>query len=61
MLKICPKCDHTFEYCVDDISKCHCISLTIDANTIALLKDEFDDCLCVVWFKLLAAETHNQL
>jgi hypothetical protein len=46
MLKICPKCKQSFDCCADDISKCHCFSITIDADTLALLKDKFDDCLC---------------
>ncbi len=46
MLKICPKCKQSFECCVDDILKCHCVNITIDAATLALLKDEYHDCLC---------------
>jgi hypothetical protein len=61
MLKMCPKCNYTFECCVDNISKCHCFSVTINADTLAELKEEFDDCLCGKCFKLLAAKMHNQL
>ena len=61
MLKICPKCNHTFESCADDIANCHCYFITMESNNLALLKDEFDDCLCGVCLMSLAAKTHNQL
>ncbi len=60
MLKICPKCNQSFECCADDISKCHCISVKIDTDTIAQLKDEFDDCLCGKCLQELASKIHNQ-
>lgn len=46
MVKICPNCKQSFECCANDISKCHCIAITIDSKTLELLKDDFDDCLC---------------
>ena len=61
MLKICPKCKQSFECCVDDILKCHCVSVTIDVAILALLKEEYDDCLCSDCLKSLAIKTHNHL
>jgi len=60
MLKTCPKCKQSFECFADDISKCHCVFVTINANALALLKAEFDDCLCGKCLKLLATKTYNQ-
>ena len=60
MLKTCPKCKLSFECLANDISKCHCFSVTIDTNTLALLKDKFQNCLCGKCLREIAAKKHNQ-
>ncbi|MFY7963427.1 MAG: cysteine-rich CWC family protein [Chitinophagaceae bacterium] len=60
MLKICPKCKEYFECSINDISKCQCFNITINADDLALIKQDFDDCLCGECLKKVAIKTHNQ-
>lgn len=57
MLKTCPKCKQSFDCCANDILTCHCFSVTIDAETLIGLKDEYDDCLCAKCLKDFAVES----
>ncbi len=46
MKKICPKCNVEFECKADDIENCDCNTVQLNASTIALIKEKFEDCLC---------------
>lgn len=54
MKKICPRCGEEFE-CLhnENMAACHCASVRLTAEQLALLRTLYPDCLChacLVWF-----------
>ena len=47
MQKTCSKCGATFG-CKNEAPGCWCESVCVDAPTLALLREQFDNCLCPV-------------
>ncbi|MBS4044113.1 MAG: cysteine-rich CWC family protein [Chitinophagaceae bacterium] len=47
MEKVCPNCKKTFECKAQDIENCGCHAIQIDATTLELIQNQFNDCLCV--------------
>ena len=44
--KTCEKCQQTFECCANDIKQCFCYQIKLSVQEIALLKENFKNCLC---------------
>lgn len=45
MEKTCSKCKAPFS-CQNEMRGCWCEDLTLNAETLALLRQQFDNCLC---------------
>lgn len=45
MQKTCSKCGNVFG-CKNEAPGCWCESIYVDVTTLALLKEQFDNCLC---------------
>ncbi|MBQ5648146.1 MAG: cysteine-rich CWC family protein [Alistipes sp.] len=47
MKKICPRCGASFDCMHDqDMSRCHCSSVTLTSNQRDKIKALYNDCLC---------------
>ncbi len=58
MEKICPRCGTSFECRHNDIERCDCAKVPMDAPLRIFLKKNYGErCLCVSCLKKLAAET----
>ena len=51
MKKICSKCNVEFECRADDIENCLCNSIQLNNDAVGLIKNQFEDCLCVECLK----------
>ncbi len=50
----CPSCGAAFHCGIDDTAPCPCTALTLDAATLADLRQRFNGCLCVDCLRRLA-------
>ncbi|MDE6494196.1 MAG: cysteine-rich CWC family protein [Bacteroidales bacterium] len=57
MKKLCPRCGCTFECNHDDIRRCACAGVPVDAALRLFLQESYGErCLCADCLKKLAAE-----
>jgi hypothetical protein len=59
MEKVCAKCKKEFECKADDIENCDCNSIQMNSSMLEIIKEKFQDCLCVDCLKELNAKTTN--
>ncbi len=46
MIKKCPKCNAEFVCGNNEISACHCVSVTVSSEAKQYLVENYKDCLC---------------
>lgn len=46
MKKICPRCKTLFECQHDNLSDCHCGTVTLDKQQLAYIGNHYNNCLC---------------
>lgn len=51
MEQTCPNCKQKFDCQADDIENCLCNSIQLNNDAVELIKNKFDDCLCVECLK----------
>ena len=51
MEKTCPNCKQKFDCKADDIENCLCNSIQLNNDAVGLIKNQFEDCLCVECLK----------
>lgn len=59
MEKTCSKCKAPFN-CQNETRGCWCENLTLGAETLALLRQQFDNCLCPDCLKSYSSEHKGQ-
>lgn len=47
MEKTCPRCGSLFDCKNNNITKCHCVHVTISPEGYQHIKDKYKDCLCM--------------
>jgi uncharacterized protein YjdB len=47
MNKICPRCKAEFECRHDNLMECSCITVTLDAQQLRFIGENYEDCLCL--------------
>ncbi|MDA7803664.1 cysteine-rich CWC family protein [Crocinitomix sp.] len=57
MTKKCSKCKSEFDCRMDDIKKCHCSTVKLDAKTLKLLNEKYENCLCEKCLKEFETKT----
>lgn len=46
-IKYCPRCHHSFQCKVGDISHCDCTSVNLTLEEKAFIETRYNDCLCL--------------
>jgi hypothetical protein len=46
MTKTCPHCKATFDCSHDNLTDCHCVTVPLDEQQLAYIRENYDDCLC---------------
>jgi len=44
--KSCDRCHGSFECRADSLKECHCSSVKLNAEQLAILRERYRDCLC---------------
>ncbi len=51
----CPRCGGSFHCGVNDAAPCACVGITLDAATLAELRQRYSGCLCLDCLRSLAS------
>ncbi|MDT8453540.1 MAG: cysteine-rich CWC family protein [Gammaproteobacteria bacterium] len=54
-IKICPRCQETFECKAGDVESCQCASVKLKSSERANIAGHYDDCLCASCLVQLSA------
>jgi len=57
---VCPLCKEEFICKAGIISQCECFSITLSDKTREILREKYDECLCVKCLKKLEENDHME-
>lgn len=61
-IKSCPRCGRSFVCKISRVVHCDCMSVPLTAETLALIRERYDECLCVacLWDLHRGAESSEE-